>query len=144
MQYGWTLSIVEQQPKEGKEASKSSTLEASQQSGKKELGPSLYLNKLNPDTTKEDILKVFSAYGKVGKIDLNTRGFAFVEYDNRKSVLDALTAHKENEAKHKLRGKLIEIQEKQSSKGNGGKGKGTQQANGKKKEKVAPAAVEAS
>ena len=92
---------------------------------------------------------MFSAYGKVGKIDLNTRGFAFVEYDNRQPVLDALAAHKENEAKHKLRGKLIEIQEKQGNKekekGNGGgksKGKEGQQANGKKKEKSAP--VEAS
>lgn len=138
-----TEKTQEESSKETKELSKSS-LDASQQGGKKELGPSLYLNKLNPDTTKEDILKVFSAYGKVGKIDLNSRGFAFVEYDNRKSVLDALTAHKENEAKHKLRGKLIEIQEKQGSKGNNGKGKSTQQANGKKKEKVAPAAVEAS
>ena len=138
--------------KENKEVSVSkstSSSDAAPQAGKKELGPSLYLNKLNPETTKEDILKMFSAYGKVGKIDLNTRGFAFVEYDNRQSVLDALAAHKENEAKHKLRGKLIEIQEKQGNKekekGNGGgksKGKEGQQANGKKKEKSAP--VEAS
>jgi len=128
---------------EVKESSKSST-DGAQQGVKKELGPSLYLNKLNPSTTKEDILKVFSTYGKVGKIDLNSRGFAFVEYDNRQSVLDALSAHKENEAKHKLRGKLIEIQEKQGNKVNSSKAKGTQQANGKKKEKTAPVAVEAS
>lgn len=135
---------MDETSKEVKEPSKPSS-DSVQQVVKKDLGPSLYLNKLNPATTKEDILKVFSAYGKVGKIDLNSRGFAFVEYDNKQSVLDALTAHKENEAKHKLRGKLIEVQEKQSIKGSSSsKGKGVQQqANGKKKEKVASTAIEA-
>lgn len=130
--------------KEMKESKEKSSSDGTQKESKKEngggkreekeLGPSLYLNKLDPATTKEDILKMFSCYGKVGKIDLNSRGFAFVEYDNRASVLAALSAHKNSEAKHKLKGKIIEIQEKQGSKISG-KGKQVSGGNQRKSEK---------
>ncbi|TRM59301.1 hypothetical protein BD626DRAFT_550386 [Schizophyllum amplum] len=54
------------------------------------MGRRLYLGKLPPDTSPEDVKKTFTAYGPVVDCRVMT-GFGFIEYETTKDAEDAVT-----------------------------------------------------
>ena len=57
----------------------------------------IYVGSLSYDTTKEDLIKYFSKFGKIEGVNLivdretgRSKGFAFIEFDSQKSAQDSL------------------------------------------------------
>eukprot|EP00163_Fabomonas_tropica_P010118 TRINITY_DN2014_c0_g1_i2.p2 TRINITY_DN2014_c0_g1~~TRINITY_DN2014_c0_g1_i2.p2 ORF type:complete len:192 (+),score=30.81 TRINITY_DN2014_c0_g1_i2:169-744(+) len=50
----------------------------------------IYVGKLAPSVTSQELEDMFSKYGKVISVDVKPRGFAFIEMDHEKDAEDAI------------------------------------------------------
>lgn len=87
----------------------------------------IYVGNLSYETTESDIAVMFEAYGQVNSAKIITdkytgqsRGIGFVEMDNKKEALSAITGLNDRE----LKGRNIKVNEAQPKKDfNGGGGR---------------------
>lgn len=76
---------------------------------------SIYVGNLSPETTKSQIFKTFADFGRVGKIDLNTRGFGFVEFESNSVVNEVMNAYEFDKSRFMIHGRVVDVHEKLST-----------------------------
>lgn len=75
---------------------------------------SLYVNQLSEGVVESDLSELFSPFGAIRKIDLHGKGYAFVDYVESPSVINALEALAANPSAFTIRGTSIHVEERQN------------------------------
>ena len=79
--------------------------------------PSLFINNIDENMTKDILFSLFSKFGGVGKIDLFAqKGYAFIEYKEAEGLKAALTAVKNQDPTFVFKGKRLGVEEKSGGK----------------------------
>mmetsp|Transcript_16882 Transcript_16882/g.25427 ORF Transcript_16882/g.25427 Transcript_16882/m.25427 type:complete len:493 (-) Transcript_16882:166-1644(-) len=79
---------------------------------------SLYVNQLGENTSEADLAALFGDYGNIKKIDVHSRGYAFVDFQDSSSVSKVLAKLVADPCAFSVRGVPIHVAERQQKAGN--------------------------